>query len=314
MESIDTALQKMAGHQDLRQRMQKIKEEVLADADVQQFLKHHPEVDDQTINQDLSKLFEFIQQTRQCHDCNCLADCVNMMPGHQPKLFLDSGHISLRYEPCPYKVEVRERKKRESLIQSLYMPRDILQADMQDLDLNEAGRSQAIEVADDYIQTFDRDKTSHGLYFYGAFGVGKTYLISAVANELAKKKNVQTLIVYTPDLFREMKSAIQDQTVNEKLDFIKQAPILILDDIGAETVSSWVRDDILGVILQYRMMERLPTLYTSNYDFTELEEHLAYTNKSGTERLKARRLMERIKHLCKAVQLNGDNRRSMDRF
>ena len=43
------------------------------------------------------------------------------------------------------------------------------------------------------------------------------------------------------------------------MDEIKQAEVLILDDIGAEQSTPWVRDEILQVILQYRMQEDLPT-------------------------------------------------------
>jgi len=50
---------------------------------------------------------------------------------------------------------------------------------------------------------------------------------------------------------------------------------LILDDIGAESISEWVRDEVLGAILQYRMSENLPTCYTSNFDYELLEQYLA---------------------------------------
>lgn len=76
-------------------------------------------------------------------------------------------------------------------------------------------------------------------------------------------------------------------------------------------MSSWVRDDILGVILQHRMLEKLPTLYTSNYDFDELEEHLAYSQKGGIEQLKSKRIMERIRHFAEPVFIEGENRRGM---
>ena len=51
--------------------------------------------------------------------------------------------------------------------------------------------------------------------------------------------------------------------------------VLILDDIGAEQSTPWVRDEILQVILQYRMQEDLPTFFTSNFDFEDLEKHFA---------------------------------------
>ena len=40
---------------------------------------------------------------------------------------------------------------------------------------------------------------------------------------------------------------------------IKQIPLLLIDDIGAEKLTDWARDEILGSILQYRMDFKLPT-------------------------------------------------------
>ena len=59
-------------------------------------------------------------------------------------------------------------------------------------------------------------------------------------------------------------------TLNEKIDYVKKAPVLMLDDIGAETMSAWTRDEILGTILHYRMSEQLPTFITSNFDYAGL--------------------------------------------
>ena len=38
-------------------------------------------------------------------------------------------------------------------------------------------------------------------------------------------------------------------------------PVLILDDIGSEMNTQWVRDEVLGPILQFRMLEELPTFF-----------------------------------------------------
>lgn len=62
---------------------------------------------------------------------------------------------------------------------------------------------------------------------------------------------------------------------------------MILDDIGAEFLSSWFRDEILGAILQYRMMERLPVFFTSNYTPEELETMLSQSGRGKMEQLKA---------------------------
>lgn len=310
LESIDRTLAQLSDNENFGKRMNRSRQLVFQNDKIQAFLREHPEIDSETVDRSMAKLFEFANQSVGCGACPNLGGCINVMKGYQPVLFLNHGQIDVRYERCPYKIQVDERREQEALIQSLYVPREILRADMESVDLGEEQRQEAIEAADEFTQRFQLGKTQKGLYFHGKFGVGKTYLMGAIANELAKEKGVRSLIVYTPDFFREMKASIGDQTVNEKLDYIKRAPVLILDDIGAETISSWVRDDLLGTVLQYRMMEEMPTLYTSNYDYDELEDHLAYSHKTGTELLKAKRIMERIRHLTVPVQVGGENRRT----
>ena len=97
--------------------------------------------------------------------------------------------------------------------------------------------------------------------------------------------------------------------VEEKLDFLKNVDILLIDDIGAENVTSWGRDEILGTILQYRMNNKLSTFFTSNLTLEELEDHLSIT-KNSEDKVKARRIIERIKQLTDDKELVSKNRRN----
>lgn len=89
---------------------------------------------------------------------------------------------------------------------------------------------------------------------------------------------------------------------------IQKAPLLLIDDIGAEAVTPWARDEILSTILQYRMQEQLPTFFTSNLTIKELEEHLSIT-KGSVDIVKARRIMERIKQLTYDTEMISKNLR-----
>ncbi len=40
--------------------------------------------------------------------------------------------------------------------------------------------------------------------------------------------------------------------------------ILMLDDIGAEEITPWARDEVIGPLLHYRMVQELPTFFSSN--------------------------------------------------
>ena len=90
--------------------------------------------------------------------------------------------------------------------------------------------------------------------------------------------------------------------------FYASVEILLIDDIGAEKVSDWGRDEILGTILQSRMNNHLTTFFTSNLSIEELEKHLAIT-KDSQDIVKARRIIERVKQLTEDMELISINRR-----
>ncbi|MGV3488700.1 MAG: primosomal protein DnaI [Tuberibacillus sp.] len=311
MESIKSAVRKMAGSIDLDQYYKVLFEKVMMDPRVDAFRQANPNVPDRVFMKSLPKLVEFLEGLDQCAACPGLDQCPSILKGYQPSLSLDKGTIEIVYHPCPLKIKVDREKRQSKLIQSLYVPNEVLQATFKTIAKNVPGRIDALEAAGRFVQNYmqNPDETK-GLYIHGPFGVGKTYIMGAILNSLAEQMGVESMMVYTPDFFRELKNSIEDQTINEKLEYIKSVPILVLDDIGAETMSPWIRDDILGSILQRRMMDKLPTLYTSNFDYEELEDHLAYSNKSGTEYVKAKRIMERIRYLTLAVRVNGKNWRA----
>ena len=166
----------------------------------------------------------------------------------------------------------------------------------------------AILAMMDFCSSCNPGQTDMGIYLYGPLGVGKSRIVAAAARKLAER-HIASIMVYVPDFFREIKESIGENAVGKKIDTLKKVPVLILDDIGAETMSAWARDEVLGAILQYRVSEKLPTIYTSNYTLDELEEHLSYSHKSGIEEMKAKRIMERIRFFSNAYYVGGVNRR-----
>ncbi|MGN7399938.1 primosomal protein DnaI [Cytobacillus praedii] len=308
MEKINDTLKRLAGKEDFQKRYEMQRRETLNNPDVQAFLKsHEDEITADMINKSLIKLFDYSQQSRECNQCPSLEGCKNVMKGYHPKLVIQRGSIDLHYDKCPRKVMADEKRKNEKLIQSLYVPSDILHASFDSI-YEDDDRIDAVQKAASFLMSYKPDSKQKGIYFYGKFGVGKSYLLGAIANELANKK-VSSMIVYVPEFLREMKSSIADSSLNDKIAAIKKVPVLMFDDIGAETMSSWTRDEVLGPILQFRMLESLPTFFTSNFDFHELEHHLSYSQRGEEEKMKARRIMERIKYLAEPVLVEGPNRR-----
>ncbi|WP_186578416.1 primosomal protein DnaI [Aquibacillus kalidii] len=311
MESIQESLKKwMRDNKNFQENYNKIKNALIHDPEIEGILRENPEMSDQDINRNLMKFYEYKTQSKNCADCPSLEKCINILPGYTPHLSVESNDVHLAYEKC-YKKEIHEdQNRRQSLVKSLYMPKDILEASFDNLDRHEETRYEAIREAASYIQNISSEQFEKGLYFYGPFGVGKTYLLGAIANKLAEKR-ISTMLIYMPEFVREMKSSLKDDSVNKKMEEFKKVQVLMIDDIGAESLSAWFRDEILGSILQYRMMERLPVFFTSNYSLKQLEHHLATSTRGDTEEVKAGRIIERIKQVSKEVSLFGINRRDL---
>ena len=130
-------------------------------------------------------------------------------------------------------------------------------------------------------------------------------------NELAKD-GVKSVIVYWPEYLRSLKASFQSSSHDEfanRFNEVKYAKLLLIDDLGAEGVTSWSRDEILGSIMQYRMQEGLPTFITSNLNIKELEDHLSITTSNKSERVKAVRIIERVKQLTYDMEMISKNNR-----
>jgi primosomal protein DnaI len=123
-----------------------------------------------------------------------------------------------------------------------------------------------------------------------------------------KKERIATILVHAPGFVAEAKRRIRSDSFDTFLEGLQTIPVFLIDDIGAETISPWVRDELFGIILQFRMMHRLPTLFSSNLSYDELELHFGITNDQG-DKLKAARLMERIRTTTQPIEFLGENRR-----
>src|SRR5699024_10393515 len=308
MKPIQSSLQRwMEKNESFKDRHETMKQRTLAHPHVKQFLLDHPEITADEIDKRLNKLYEYTTQSILCDQCQNYESCSNLVQGYSPTLSYVNNEIHIAYEKCPNHVLYDERKAEDNLIQSVYMPKEILEARMQDVYLDPK-RQNAVQRADQFIESAKDALPEKGLFLSGPVGVGKTYLRGAITNEL-QQEHISTRLFYMPEFVREMREAIQTNTVQAKIDLFKKADVLMLDDIGAETMSAWFRDEVHGSIQQQRMMERLPVFFTSSYTMKQLEVILATSTKGGFEELKAGRIMELIKQISDEVIVEAQNYR-----
>ena len=286
--------------------MQNIEKEIFEDEDVKAFLEQYKEeLTPEAIRKGMSALLEF-RMERDARKNNKEVKA----PGLEPCLEVHNGFILVNYKRTEEAIREERERKRKRLIHSINMPKNIAEARFSDTALTPE-RQDVIGELLKFINSYKPNSTEYqkGLYLAGPFGVGKTYMMGALANELSEN-GVETTLVNVPTYSAEIKQAIATNTVEAKLVSIKNTPILVLDDIGAEMNSAWFRDEVLMVIIQHRMLQELPTFFTSNFTIDQLEAHFAHSNKGDQELLKAKRLIERIRFLAKEYFVDGQNHRN----
>lgn len=253
-----------------------------------------------------SSLEDAFLECKSCAKCKNLDSCPNKMPGFIYTPIKSNNIIVFSYDACPKKQkELKENEYKKNL--SLYdLPLDIKEATFKNIYKDDKTRMPIIKYFKEFMDEYNVGNKPKGIYLTGSFGSGKTYLIASLFNEMARK-NVKSILIYYPEFLRSLKASFQTN-YEEQFEHIKKIPLLLLDDIGAENCSNWSRDEILGPLLQYRMDNHLPTFFTSNLTIDELEKNLSITS-SGVDKVKARRIIERIKQLTVTLELISKNRR-----
>ena len=249
-----------------------------------------------------SRLMDSSKEHTNCSNCPSLAACSNSVRGFCLTPKQNKNTINFSYDMCKY---LKKEEYREN-VQVFDVAKDIKNASIKNIYTNDKNRIEIIKAIKNFINEYKKGNNPKGIYLHGSFGSGKTYLISALFNELAKS-GTTSVIIHTQELLRSLKDSFSTD-YSEKFYLLKHTPLLLLDDIGAEYLTAWGRDEVIEPILQYRMDEGLPTFFTSNFTILELEKHFT-TASNSIDKVKARRIIERIKQLSVEVELISKNLR-----
>ena len=259
--------------------------------------------DEELLMKYTSKLETTVCELKNCSKCKGIDKCKNEIEGHVYYPVVQKNYIDFTYKPCKYFKE----SKVNNTTTFFETPKVLMNASLSDL-ITEKERNSILKYIKDFLKKKMNNEPVKGLYLSGSFGSGKSYILSALLNELSNK-GFRTVNVDYPTLLKRLKASFNEYNYDDVLDEIMTSDVLLIDDIGAENNSSWARDEVLGTILQYRMDNNLTTFFTSNYNINELETFLAETPK-GIDEIKARRIIERIKYLTIEENLISENKRN----
>jgi primosomal protein DnaI len=244
---------------------------------------------------------------RLCNGCEGLHMCRQNDRGLILDMVVDQGILMQEVRKCHYLLDEESQRSHLKRFIISDMPEHWAQLSLASLDLDNESNEYLLTV--DQMARWVRSPMDKGYYVYGLPGVGKTYLVACVANMMAK--NGKTVaFVHVPTLMQRLKSYLDNRDEFENVIYkMKSADIAVFDDIGAESVTSWVRDELLLPILNDRAERKRTTWFTSNEDLKSLKNHYMYNQKGEKEEMKAIRILERIEALAVPLQLRGNNRR-----
>ena len=265
-------------------------------------LQRDPLLEGYEINQSNANDFYILKEDKKnCASCNGLSQCKNMNEGYA--LFYEDSNFVL--QPCRFKKEANRLLNENQKIKTLFISKSILSANLESFDITNPNRKKIYEHILKFLTQYQQNKFIKGLYLYGTFATGKTFILGCIANELARK-GIESLIIYFPDLVVELKSSIGTSRLEELINYLKSVDVLFLDDLGSENMTPWLRDEILGPVLNYRLMEEKPIFISSNIDPTteDLRLHFSLT-KAPSDQLKGARIQSRLEGLVIPIELDN---------
>jgi len=143
-----------------------------------------------------------------------------------------------------------------------------------DLAMHGEHEQQSLVLALDAARGFARQPDGW-LLFEGGYGTGKTHLAAAIGN-LRLQLGDAVLFITVPDLLDHLRAAYgptSEMGYDETFERVRNADLLILDDLGVENPSAWAQEKLFQ-LLNHRYSYEKPTVITTNVDIDTLDPRI----------------------------------------
>ncbi|MEK6256156.1 MAG: ATP-binding protein [Chloroflexota bacterium] len=130
--------------------------------------------------------------------------------------------------------------------------------------------SKMFKVAEKYAK-----KPAGWLVFTGGYGSGKTHLAASIANYQGELGSAP-LFVMVPDLLDHLRATFNPNnpvSYDRRFDEIRTTPLLIMDDLGTQSMTPWVREKLYQ-LFNHRYHAELPTVITTADSLEEMDARI----------------------------------------
>lgn len=150
-----------------------------------------------------------------------------------------------------------------------------------------------------------------GLLFMGPQGIGKTHLAVGIIKKLIRQKSIPCLFCTFPELLKEIQNSYNPNTQSSEMSILEpilDTQVLVLDELGAQKPSDWVRDQV-AYVLNYRYNENKVTIITTNFMDHGAEGSKPVVTDSLAQRI-GDRIRSRLFEMCKDIKMDGKDFRA----
>ncbi len=210
-----------------------------------------------------------------------------------------------------FRCDCYESLKQNILLSQANIAQRYSHCSFNDFDIaNNVSLGEAKRAAEDFVRAYPAKRD--GLLFMGGSGVGKTHLAVAIVKEIISTKSVPCLFVDFRSLLGEIKETYSDPkgetSESDVLAPVLETDVVVLDDLGAERISDWVRDR-LGFIINHRYNHKKAMIITTNFmDAGPKKSGLTRATETLQDRIGVR-LRSRLYEMCKLVEIKADDYR-----
>ncbi len=171
---------------------------------------------------------------------------------------------------------VWDREQFRLAIQRARIPRRYLNKSLKEFKAapRDARRKVLKDGAASYAMAFSHEE-DRGLLLRGTTGSGKTHLAVGILIEILNR-GYNGLYCNVTDLLARLRDSYSNPSADREsqiLEEMENTDLLVLDDLGAEATTDWVRDRIY-LIVNRRYESAKPTIVTTNCDDAELRERI----------------------------------------
>jgi DNA replication protein DnaC len=184
------------------------------------------------------------------------------------------------------------RRNAETLLGQMGVPSRFQTCTLEGFVAKETDQRRVLRAVRSWV---DDDETA-GLFLCGPCGIGKTHLAVSVLLEL-KRRHLSGRFASAQELIMECRDCFHgDNNVSSILSRYSDADTLLLDDLGAEKSTDFVRETI-GVLIDRIYRDDKLLIVTSNLDLNALAQKLDD------------RIADRLVEMCLAIKFTGGSYR-----